>query len=110
LAPSGEGTYLRRALCCVAAAAGSVLRAWPPLYGFMHGHELAIDGTRIDTGLHALQGKRSCKRISRGFIKKKWYTATTRQWQRRPWRQRTTAYKITHTPTVVLYMQISKRI
>ena len=81
-----------------------------PLYGFMHGHELAIDGTRIDTGLHALQGKRSCKRISRGFIKKKWYTATTRQWQRRPWRQRTTAYKITHTPTVVLYMQISKRI
>jgi len=81
-----------------------------PLYGFMHGHELAIDGARIDTGLHALQGKRSCKRISRGFIKKKWYTATTRQWQRRPWRQRTTAYKITHTPTVVLYMQISKRI
>lgn len=54
MAPSGgEGTYLRRLLFRVAAAAGSVLRTWP-LYGSMHTARAAaishrLDATRIDT-------------------------------------------------------------
>lgn len=73
LAPSGEGTYLRRALCCVAAAAGSVPRTWP-LYGSMNrtgrGHEPSTGrgSTRPPcvTGQTIMQTDNG---ISRGFIK-----------------------------------------
>lgn len=116
LAPSGDGTYLRRALCRVAASCRQLPQDMPPVfYGFMHStamsHEPSTGRGSTRRPPCVTGQKRSCKRISRGFIKIFGIPRrSTRQWQHRPWRQRMTAYKITHTPTVDLHMQISKRI
>lgn len=108
MAPSGgEGTYLRRLLFRVAAAAGSVLRTWP-LYGSMHTARAAAISHRRDADRHGLH-IRYYRANDRANVKADillikniyiWHAATTRQCsaaQRRPWRQMMTAYKITDT-------------